>query len=370
MAGLHDSVILIPSLHPDHLLSEYVDKLLSSGFRRIVVVDDGSGPDEAYQSIFRSIAALDGCTVIGYETNRGKGYALKYGMEHIARVFPDAPGIVTADSDGQHTAPDVEKLAARLMEKPGSLLLGSRDFSQPNVPPKSRFGNRTTSFFFALLYGRWLPDTQTGLRAFSTSMVPFMRAVPGDRFEYEMNMLIYASNEKIPFDIVPIDTIYIAENKSTHFRAFHDSIRIYKQLFGNFFRYASASILSFLLDNGLFTLLDHKALDMVFGAALRSLDPDEYLHTLAAAGAARVLSSIFNYQMNRRYVFKAGRTQGSGLRYAALCAATLLLSAALTNFFHLVIGIDRTPVKIVVDTLLYFANYRIQKAWVFRQKIV
>lgn len=368
MNDLFDTVILIPSLHPDHLLTEYADRLIETGFHRIVVVDDGSGSDRKYQDIFESLNALPQCTVIGYPKNHGKGYALKYGMEYIEKAFPDAPGIVTADSDGQHTAPDVLKLAKRLIEKDNALLVGSRDFSQKDVPFKSRFGNRLTSFFYLLLYGQWLPDTQTGLRAFSGKLIPFMKSVPGDRFEYEMNMLIYCSRDRIPFDIVGIDTIYIAENKSTHFRAIQDSARIYQQLFGNFFRYASSSLLSFLLDLALFTLLDMWLLGLIFGDTLKNADAHEYLHTYVAVGIARVFSSIFNYRLNKQFVFQVKECKGSALRYAALCVMTFVLSAGGTNLFHLLLNWNRTPIKAVVDTVLYFANYRIQRAWVFNRK--
>lgn len=365
MNDLFDTVVLIPSLHPDHLLSEYADQLIQTGFHRIVIVDDGSGEDRQYQDVFERLNSLPECTVIGYSENHGKGYALKYGMQYIAQTFPDAPGIVTADSDGQHTASDVLKLANRLQENDNALLLGSRDFSQENVPLKSRFGNRMTSFFYLLLYGQWLPDTQTGLRAFSSKLIPFMCAVPGDRFEYEMNVLIYCSRDKIPFDIVGIDTIYIAENKSTHFRAFHDSMRIYSQLFGNFFRYASSSILSFLLDLFLFTLLDKWLLSLLFGDLLKTADVHEYLHTYVAVGIARLVSSVFNYRLNKQFVFEVKECKGAAVRYATLCVMTFLLSAGATNLFHLLLNWERTPVKIVVDTVLYFVNYRIQRSWVF-----
>lgn len=368
MHDLFDTVILIPSLHPDRLLTEYAYRLIEAGFRHIVVVDDGSGSDRKYQDIFDHLKTLPQCSVIGYAENRGKGHALKYGMEYIQKAFPDTPGIVTADSDGQHTAEDVLKLARRLREKSDALLIGSRDFSQKDVPFKSRFGNRMTSFFYLLLYGQWLPDTQTGLRAFASALIPFMIAVPGDRFEYEMNMLIYCSRDKIPFDIVGIDTIYIAENKSTHFRAIHDSARIYRQLFGNFFRYASSSLLSFLLDLALFALLDKWLLGRLFGDILTRADTHEYLHTYLASGIARVVSSVFNYTLNKQFVFQVKECKGAALRYAALCVMTLLISAGATNLFHLLLGFDRTPVKVAVDTVLYFVNYRIQRVWVFYRK--
>ena len=368
MANIFDTVVLIPSLHPNHLLTEYVDHLIATGFHQILIVDDGSGPDREYQDIFEALNALPECTVIGYAENHGKGYALKYGMSYIREHYPDAPGVVTADSDGQHTAPDVLKLAQRLPDKQGSMLLGSRDFSQHDVPFKSRAGNRITSFFYAVLYGQWLPDTQTGLRGFSADLIPFLCSIPGDRFEYEMNMLIYCSGEKVPFDIVPIDTIYIEENKSSHFRAFHDSVRIYRQLFGNFFRYTSASILSFLLDMGLFIILDTWLLGIIFGNMLDHADPNGYLHTYLAYGIARVCSSVFNYWVNKQFVFEVKESKGAPARYTVLCVMSLLVSAGATQLLHLFTRINKSVIKAVVDTIMYFVNYRIQKAWVFKNK--
>ncbi len=369
MEKVLDTVVLIPSLHPNHLLTEYVNNLTETGFTSIVIVDDGSGSDRKYQDIFEDINSRDNCVVIGYPENHGKGYALRHGMDYIQQHYPNAPGVVTADSDGQHTAPDVMKLALRLQEKQDSLLIGSRDFSRKNknIPFKSRAGNRLTSFFYMLLYGQWLPDTQTGLRAFPIGLIPFMMSIPGDRFEYEMNMLIYCSGEKVPFDIVPIDTIYIEDNKSSHFRAFHDSVRIYKQLFGNFFKYTSSSILSAVFDWVLFNLLDKWVLGFFIGDALKkAVFRKAYLHVLAARGIARLGSSIFNYKVNQKYVFSEKGSKVSALRYALLALINVIVSSFIIVELNNLLGIDNAILAIITDTVLYIINYRIQKAWVFK----
>lgn len=357
-------VVLIPSLHPDHLLTEYVDDLVAHGFSRILVVDDGSGPE--YQELFQGLTTRPGCEVIGYPVNGGKGHALKHGMAYIQEHYPDALGIVTADSDGQHTAPDLLKVANELVQHPGELIIGSRDFKADNVPAKSRMGNRLTSFFFAVLYGRWLPDTQTGLRGFSMELVPLMRSVEGERFEYEMNMLIHCAGHHVPFRKVGIQTIYIEENRRTHFRPFHDSVRIYAQLFKNFFKYASASGLSTLLDILLFLTLDRLVLPAV------GLDPHALLirgltwQVLLANGIARACSATFNFRVNRSFVFQVGKVKGAFPRYLMLAVLVYLVSSTLISNLNLWLGVDRTLLKVIVDTLLFFVNYRLQRSWVFR----
>ena len=228
--------VLIPSLSPDERLPEYVQRLLAAGYGRIIVVDDGSAA--SYQPIFERIAGWEKCTVLHHPANRGKGAGLRTGFQFI-RDETDLRGIVTADSDGQHTVPDTLKLTEKLSDRQ-ELLLGSRDFSRrsKNVPFKSRAGNRITSGMYKLLYGVWLPDTQTGLRAFPRSLLDFALNVTGDRFEYEMNQLIWCAKKKIPMTVVEIETVYLDENKSSHFHPVRDAWRIYKLLFANLFRKA------------------------------------------------------------------------------------------------------------------------------------
>ena len=228
--------VLIPSLSPDERLPRYVQELLAAGYGMVLVVDDGSRPE--YQEIFERIALWEKCAVLHHEVNQGKGAALRTGLAYI-QAHTAFRGVVTADSDGQHTVPDTLKLTKSLTEQK-ELLLGSRDFSlrSKNVPFKSRAGNRITSCLFRLLYGRWLPDTQTGLRAFGRELIDFCLSVSGDRFEYEMNQLILCAKKKIPMRAVSIETVYLDENKSSHFHPVRDAWRIYKLLFGSLFRKA------------------------------------------------------------------------------------------------------------------------------------
>ncbi|MBR5111147.1 MAG: bifunctional glycosyltransferase family 2/GtrA family protein [Clostridia bacterium] len=357
--------VLIPSLSPDERLPAYVKELLAADFGLILVVDDGSGAK--YRKIFDEIAGWDRCRVLHHEVNKGKGAALRTGFSYLKK-HTRLKGIITADSDGQHTVPDTLKLAAELGNgEKEELLLGSRDFSKnnPNVPPKSRFGNRLTSGVFRVLYGQWLPDTQTGLRAFPRSLTDFMLSVSGDRFEYEMNMLIQASNRRIPMRAVTIETIYHEENKGTHFHPIRDSWRIYKLLLGNFFRYSAASVISFLVDYLILSLM----MFWVFKD-----EPDITLlgipfsfKALVATPIARLCSAPVNFLLNKNYVFQSANSRGAVGRYIILAICSLVITTFVfgfldhyvhTNFLHLLL-------KIVIDVAMYVINYRIQKAWVF-----
>ncbi len=354
-----EAVILIPSYHPDEKLARYAGDLVHAGFRRVVVVDDGSG--SGYDAQFGALEGFPEVTLLRYPTNGGKGHALKHGLRHILAAFPDAPCVVTADSDGQHTAADCERVAQATISHPDALVLGSRDMKSANVPAKSKTGNRLTTFFFALLYGHWLPDTQTGLRGFSGAYLERLANVPGERYEYEMNVLIHWAGWKKPFEIVPISTIYLNDNKGSHFRPLQDSARIYKLLLGNFVKFASASAVSSLLDLGLFTAMDKWLIPAVFPAFAAR----HYGAVLAATAFARVVSSLFNFHINRQFVFQFKKGSGALKRYIILAAGVLTASATLVDVVNLATGWDRTVVKIIADLLLFFVNYRLQKTWVF-----
>ncbi len=352
-----DAVILIPSLEPDERLPAYIRRLKEGGFARIVVVDDGSA--ESYQPIFQEIERVEDTTVLHHGVNKGKGIALKTGYRWILENLRDQiTGVITADADGQHTVEDCLMLAEKLEGGERALYLGSRDFNSPNIPPKSRFGNKLTSIVFKLLYGQYLPDTQTGLRAFRKEDLPFMIDVEGARFEYEMKVLIACSRARIPIIPVPIETIYENDNEGTHFHPIKDSVRIYKVILGSFFKFMLSSLGSVAVDQGLFNLLNL----VVFANGTEKSGKIILISTIIA----RVISATVNFLLNRNFVFKDKGEGGKAfLRYVILCVCIMLLSAGGTWLLGKT-GMSSTVAKLITDTLLYFVSYRFQERWVFR----
>lgn len=354
-----DAVILIPSLEPDDRLPAYADQLLAYGFEHLVIIDDGSS--QATQHVFDTLAAKPGVTVLHHDVNHGKGVALKTGYAWIEKNLPGCSGVITADADGQHTVPDCWKLAEALATGENALYLGSRDFSLPNVPPKSRSGNKITSAVFKLFYGQYLPDTQTGLRAFRREELGFMQQVKGERYEYEMEVLIACARRKLPMIPITIETVYENNNEGTHFHPIRDSYRIYKVILGNFFKFAGVSILSFLLDFTLANLLRLVLLPLLGITALGTLD-------FVSGYGARLTSSVFNFLMNRRLVFESKTSvTRSGWKYAVLALGVITVSNGCVWLLDS-IGLPYTLSKILVDVVLYFLSYSLQRDWVFADK--
>jgi len=348
------TIILIPSLEPDERLLSYVRQLHSYGLTHIIVVDDGSG--EEYQSIFGELKG-NGCVLLSHEENRGKGAALKTGFQYIEQNFDTVSCVVTADSDGQHAAQDVYLLAEEAKRHPDALILGVRDFSGGGVPPKSLLGNRITSFIFALLYGKKLSDTQTGLRAFGSRLLAFMQSIRGSRFEYELQMLISCIQFGIPIHTLPIQVIYENGNAGTHFKAVRDSARVMRVLFSNFVKFISSSLTSAVVDLGIAWLL----LDLLRPI----LNEQDFLRILTATVTARMISIMVNYLLNKHYVFRKKDSGGSLWRYLTLCVLVILLSSTGVYLFHTVFSIGEKTAKLICDALLFLLSYQLQRRWVF-----
>lgn len=359
------TAVIIPAYKPDHRLPPYVDALRQAGVGKIVIVDDGSG--EAFAELFATIPQDDVVHIISYTPNAGKGVALKRGMQYLLESCPDSRYVITADSDGQHTVKDVLRMAESLQEDDTGLLLGSRDFDQPDVPFKSRNGNKITSTVFKLFYGVWVSDTQTGLRGFSSELLPVMIAVKGDRYEYEMNMLIECARRHLPMRPLPIQTVYENNNEGSHFRAVRDSARIYSVILAGFFKFISASLISFVVDYALYLLFNLLLKNVpALTGEVNVLFLRFVPHITIATVGARILSGLFNFTINRKFVFAdQNKVSRSFPRYLTVFLLNMILSAALTSGVHLWLGWSENLVKIPVDILLFILSYKLQQNWVF-----
>lgn len=333
--------VLIPAYQPDARLPRLILELhRADPSTKIVVVDDGSG--QKFSDIFDA-SATAGAHVISYENNRGKGYALREGFTWIRDVAGDSPEcVVTADADGQHTLNDIFRVG-RTCTDTGTSVLGVREFVG-HVPAPSRIGNTATSALFWLATGWKLKDTQTGLRAFPVALLPELLEVQGDRYEYELRVLLHLAKFRHPVTQISIETIYEAGNPTSHFRPLQDSARIW------------APLLKFAASSGVATVIDY-VLVLVLNALTGAL--------FFPVVTARLVSASVNFAMNRR-VFEATGVplRRSALRYAALAVAVVAGSytmlAVLTG-----IGMPLWIAKIIADTTMYLVSYSAQSRYVF-----
>ena len=348
-------VVVIPAYEPPQKFIDYVKLLIDGGAHSVIVVNDGS--NEKYNSVFDKVKAINGVTLLEYQKNQGKGYALKHAFSFVKENFSEDAVIVTADCDGQHSVKDVLNLFKTASNNSQSLILGARDFNSPNVPARSKFGNVNTRRAFNLLYGLKVTDTQTGLRAFSYKMLDKMLAISGNRFEYEMNMLIVLYKQHVNFIEVPIDTIYEKKpddvEKRSHFKTFSDSIKVWSVLLKNINFYIIGILLSALVEISVYSVCIY----LLFNGF------ENTQKLLFSSISARILSSIVNYFINCKFVFN-GKGKSTIIRYYTLWIFQLTATTLITTYLNF-FSIPPVIFKLIVDLLLALFSYRVQTVWVF-----
>ena len=357
MLDMNGIWVIIPSLNPDEKLLDVIKGLQQEELKNIIVINDGSR--EEFKQIFDK-AQESGCKLITHDQNKGKGAGIKTAVDFIlhSEEMRDkkVSGIVTVDGDNQHAADDVRAVCECMIKNKEEIILGTRDFSDKSIPLRSRFGNKMTSGIFGFLVGMKLSDTQTGLRAIPYSYLEVLEQIQGDRYEYETNMLLEIKKRKLPYREVKIRTIYLDENQSSHFNPLLDSIKIYKYIFKFILSSGSASV----IDLAIFSLL-------VLVLPMANISQNNAI--LVATVGARVVSSLFNYLINKNVVFQAKNSKNTFVKYYILCVCQMFASYLLVTFFTGLLGTVSAgiiAVKMIVDCVLFLASYQIQQRWIFK----
>ena len=339
-------IAVIPAYEPEkETFHQVLAAAQEAGFR-ILVVDDGSGP--RYAETFRE--ARQYAHVIGYPENRGKGHALKTAFSYILDTCGGQRAtVVTLDCDGQHKIADAVRVCETVEVHPGAMVLGSRRLPK-TAPRKSRLGNGVTRVVFRMMTGFPVRDTQTGLRAFDASFLPLLLEIPGERYEYEMNVLLRLAQAPHGIIEVPIETIYIRNNAGSHFRALRDSVSVYAEIV----KFSASSFLGFLTDYALYSLI-------VLLAGAKGV--------IAANVLARVVSATVNFRVNHKFVFSSEESLFySACKYFALACAVLIGNSALLYLLVVKGGCNPFVSKIAVELTLFFVSWFVQRTFVFKRR--
>lgn len=349
--------VIIPSYEPDEHLLELLKNLDACNIGPVIVVNDGS--QKKYDIFFKEVKKIvekSNGKLLVHEVNKGKGQALKTAFQYVVDELPQAIGVVTADSDGQHTVNNIRSVLYSLVNNPDQLILGVRRFDIEGIPWKSRGGNLLTKKFFSYITGCYISDTQTGLRGIPYELMKEGIKIEGERFDYEMRVLIEAI-EKYSVIEIPIDTIYDSEKEHhTHFNPIVDSFQIYRVLLKPFLKFVFSSGSASLIDLTIFIL---------FCNLLKQKYPLFYISI--ATLFARIFSTIYNYIINYKAVFVSKKSIfKSWIKYIFLAVIQMLLSAIFVSVFVKIICTkSEVTIKILVDIALFFISYHIQKRFIF-----
>ena len=277
--------------------------------------------------------------------NLGKGAALKHGMNHVLVRHPDCIGVVTADADGQHAVTDIVKIASELQARSAELIFGCRDFKQ-EIPFRSKIGNVVSRYVYRFLIGLNLSDTQTGLRGIPRRLMELSLGIRSNRYEFETEQIIAAKSAGFQFREVPIQTVYIDDNRGSHFNPVLNSFRIYFVLL----RYALSSIMTALADLIVFYILTANGMGL-----------------LSANMSARAVALWLQFMLLKKYVFKSKAGVSIFAAYVAYVFFSGYLSAAMQAQFAGHFVDSPLLAKVVVESVIWFFNFMFLRDIIFRR---
>ena len=342
--------IIIPAYKPPIILHDVVKDLYNKiDNLNLILVNDGSGNE--YDIIFEEIKTnYPNVVVLNHPENRGQGAAVKTGFKYVIENNIDSLGVATFDADGQHLAKDVKNLFLELEKNQENtdIVIGSRDFSKENVPFKSRLGNIATQKVFAFLNKSKVNDTQSGLRVIKVSVLNKLINIKSDRMNFAVDFLTTSIENSLRISEFPIETVYIDENKGTHYRVFSDTISTITVLF----RHTINSLLSAVIDYVIFAILFFFS-NKIFISMLIS----------------RIVTAFFNFSVGRKFVFKSTKNFLKEIfKYIILLFSIMFLSYYGVLLGNKIFNTSPYITKPIVETIIFIISFLIQRFIIFKAK--
>ena len=338
------TALIVPAYRPTKDMIPMLERFVASPEFVPVVVNDGSGPE--YAAIFERVP--EGCVLLDHGVNKGKGAALKTAIGYVLNSLPECDLAVTADADGQHRYEDIRMVVDSARKHPGTLVLGSRAFDG-KVPFKSKFGNGITREVFAIASGVKIRDTQTGLRAFDRACMEKFLEIPGERYEYEINMLLYAAREGIAMREETIQTIYIDDNSASSFHPIRDSFKIYACIL----KFAASSMLAFVIDAVMVLLMMR-----ITGGQAR-----------LSQTVARIVSATVNFIVKKKVVYQSKQDWLPELvKYTLLAIVNLIINLLVVKPLSDLMAGRFFLAYLIVQVIMYALNFVLQGKLVYNRK--
>lgn len=208
----------MPTYNNADTLGNVIDGILAFT-QNVIVINDGSTDKTA--EILKHYTQI---ICISYHENKGKGYALRMGINSAREQ--GYRYAISIDSDGQHKPSDLPVFLEAVQREPDTLFVGARNMNQEGIPGKSTFGHKFSNFWYRVETGIKLPDTQSGYRLYPLNQISQMKFYTR-KFEFEIEVLVRAAWRGIPVKSIPVHVSYApAGERVSHFRPFKDFTRI------------------------------------------------------------------------------------------------------------------------------------------------
>lgn len=326
-----EMVILMPVYNPSERIVNYVKKLKENNYQ-VVLINDGSKSE--YHSLFEKM--VHDCKIISYPLFKGKGYAIKKGIHYIKEHLQDKKGIIILENEYD------------LMHINHIRTLINKNLQKMCVVHHK--GKRFLTKLFSMIYNKEFIDVDSELFGFSMNYLDQMMAV--DENCYEVQSLIQSVQNNQEIEEIQL------ENKQQPFHLKNKTIQVLYVIFLHLIRFVSSSIISSVID----VLLAWILLDV-----LKIWMTSDFWRIALSSLIARVLSTIVNYVINKKYVFKGKvSSKQTAIRFLILTIVITILSTLFVYVASSLHIMSEKLAKPVGDLLLFLLSYSAQTKWVFK----
>jgi glycosyltransferase involved in cell wall biosynthesis len=202
-------ITIIPAYNEEKSIKSVVKRTLH--YSDVLVVDDGS------TDLTSSLVKETGVQVLKHQKNKGKGAAIKTGLNYV--INKDYDMLILMDGDGQHDPSCIPRLLSG-MDKMDMRICSRFSGETPlNMSLQRRISNRITTYLIKYLTGYNLTDSQCGFRVITIKSAPLLLDIPYNDYIYESEVIFQAAKNNLKFDEISIKCTY-GEEKS-YIRIWH-----------------------------------------------------------------------------------------------------------------------------------------------------
>jgi len=230
MSGFR-ACVLIPTYDNPHSIAQVIENVRACmrdmpemhEMRKVIVVDDGSGPRA--QHVLHDLQERGLAHVVRRPHNGGKGAAVKTGLAAARDLgFTHALQI---DADGQHRTEDIPRFIAEAEANPTCLILGTPCFAA-DAPRARKYGRQVSIVFVHLeTRSRAIADPLCGFRVYPVAAA-LACAPRADRMDFDPEIAVRMVWRGIPVRNLPTQVRYIPRDQGgvSHFQLVRDNLRI------------------------------------------------------------------------------------------------------------------------------------------------
>ena len=200
--------IILPAYNEATRIQPVIEEIAKKGYK-MIIVNDGSS-DNTLDVIKASQKKYPkNIFIYSHIINRGVGMAMQTGFDAVLRYNPKY--VVNMDSDGQHSVDDLENVLEPLVTGRAQAVIGVRPLK--DMPLSRNFANAIMNLLTRIFYRVNVSDSQTGFRAITAEALKKIE-INARGYLISSEFIREVHDNKIPFEEVPIKTIYTPETQA------------------------------------------------------------------------------------------------------------------------------------------------------------